>query len=85
MRGCESWRRLTKRQGPNTPCPGRRKSRESFGRDPDDGEHDVVEALRLADDFWIALEAGLPKTVADHHDRMRVAAAVFASLKAAAQ
>src|SRR5580704_3436015 len=51
---------------------------EPLGSDPYDGVHDVIEALRLADDFWIASEVSLPKMVADHHDGMRVAAGVFA-------
>jgi hypothetical protein len=41
--------------------------------------------LRFADDFWIALEARLPKMVADRHDRMPVGAGVFARLKTPAQ
>jgi hypothetical protein len=49
------------------------------------GEPHVFETLRFAEDFWIALEAGLPKMVADHHDWMRVAACVFAWRKPAAQ
>src|SRR6516164_8377119 len=58
---------------------------EPLGRHPDDGVHDIVEALRLADDCWIADEAGLPKMIADHHDRMSVTAGVFTWLKAPAQ
>src|SRR6516162_2856354 len=58
---------------------------EPLVRDPDDGVHDVIEALRLADDFRIAIEASLPKMVADHQDWMRVAAGVFAWLKPAAE
>src|SRR6516162_5999708 len=58
---------------------------EALGRHPDDGVHDIIEALRLADDCWIADEAGLPKMVADHHDRMSVTAGVLAWLKALAQ
>src|SRR5215470_16692705 len=57
---------------------------KSLGCDPDNGEHHVFEALRLADDSWITLEAGLPKMIADHHDRMSVTAGVFTWLKAAA-
>src|SRR5215472_10928200 len=65
--------------------PPHKSAVEPFGRYPDDGVHEIIEALGLADDCWIAGEAGLPKMVADHHDWMSVAAGVFAWLKAPAQ
>ena len=58
---------------------------ESFGRDANDGVHDAVEPLRLSNDGRIALEAALPKLVADHGDRMRAVADVFARLEATAK
>src|SRR6516165_5194642 len=70
---------------PKLHAPADESPVKPLGRDPNDGVRGAVKTLRLADDFRVALEAGLPQMVADHYDRVRVAPGVFARRKAAAQ
>ncbi len=70
---------------PEVHAPADEGAVKAFGGDADDGVHDAVEALRLADDLRIAAEAPLPQLVTDDGDGMRALPLVFAGKEAAAE
>ena len=58
---------------------------ESLGSDPNDGVRDIIEALRLANDFRVPFETLSPQLIADHYDRMGVAAYLLARFETTPQ
>ena len=58
---------------------------EALRRHADDRVRQAGEHLRFADDVGIAAEAVLPRLVADHRHRMRVATGVLARVESAAE
>jgi hypothetical protein len=46
---------------------------------------DIVEPLRLANDFRVTSKSLLPEVIADHHDGMGIASDIFARLEAASK
>src|SRR5256885_3049290 len=70
---------------PEVHAPADEGAVEALGGDADDGVHDAVKALRLADDLRIATEATLPELITDHRDRMRALTCVLLWKKPAAE
>src|SRR5205807_8129456 len=58
---------------------------EYLGSHPDGDVRDIIEAVRLANDFRVPFETLSPQRIADHYDRMGVAAYLLARFETTPQ
>ena len=74
-----------RRRNPKIHRPANKSSIKPLRRDANDGVRNIIKALRLADDLWIAFEPVLPQLVTDYSNRVRSAPNLFVRPEAAAK